>query len=66
MSQELEVLKADLESQASDGWGEGFAQKDLITPEGILNVHLWDSQNWQLMTEAEFSQRHEQTQALEL
>ena len=65
-AQELKALKEDIESQASDGWGEGFAQKDLITPEGILYVHLWDSQDWQLMTEAEFSQRYEQAQALEL
>ena len=65
-AQELEALKEDIEGQASDGWGEGFEQKDLETCEGILHLHLWDSQNWQLMTEAEFSQRYEQAQALEL
>lgn len=27
--------------QFSDGWGEGFEQRDIQVAEGILNVHFW-------------------------
>ncbi len=61
---ELYTLKDFLVGQAADGAGEGLEQQDIRTgDEGILNVHLWSSDNWQLMTEAEFTQRYEQTQA---
>lgn len=28
--------------QFSDGWGEGFEQRDIQVAEGILNVHFWE------------------------
>jgi len=57
---ELKKFKDYITGQASDGWGEGFEQQDIKVSDGILSVHLWSSGNdWQLMTEAEFSQKYE-------
>ena len=56
--EELDVLKEYLESQAADGWGEGFEQREIPVGRGLLYVHLWDGQGWE-MTAKEPGQREE-------
>lgn len=53
---ELTSLKDYIKGQASDGWGEGFAQEGIKIGEreAILFVHLWSpGDKWNIMTEKE-------------
>ena len=38
---ELSELKDYIRGQYSDGWGEGFEQRDIPVEDGNLNVHFW-------------------------
>ena len=39
-------LQDYITGQYSDGWGEGFEQRDIQIAEGILNVHFWQPENF--------------------
>ena len=53
-SGELTRLKDFISGQASDGWGEGFEQREICAGDDELYVHLWSVEDdWDIQTEAE-------------
>jgi len=57
-TEELDTLKDYLTGQYSDGFGEGFEQRDINTADGALNVHLWSYENnFYIDTQEQFSER---------
>ena len=53
-SVELTELKEFVSGQASDGFGEGFEQREISVPDGHeIYAHLWQWENWSIQTEQE-------------
>lgn len=50
---EFEKIKDNIIGQASDGWGEGFEQREISTDMGDIYVSFWDSDNWFIKTAEE-------------
>ena len=47
-------LKEFVSGQASDGFGEGFEQREISVPDGHeIYAHLWQWENWSIQTEQE-------------
>jgi hypothetical protein len=50
---ELEKIKETISGQCSDGWGEGFEQREIDCNGKEIYVSFWQSKNWSLQTAAE-------------
>ena len=50
---ELEKIKDNITGQASDGWCEGFEQREISTDMGDIYVSYWNSDNWFIKTAEE-------------
>ena len=60
-SRELQKIKDDITGQASDGWGEGFKQREISTDMGDVHITFWSNGNkWFIKTaqEMEMNQKH--------
>ena len=41
---EMKALQEYLRGQFSDGWGEGFEQREIQTADGALYIHFWEAE----------------------
>ena len=57
-AQEMGAVIESWSGQASDGWGEGFEQREIETPEGELYVSFWQSgDSFEILPEDAFFNR---------
>ena len=65
-AEELDSLKEYCVGQFSDGWGEGFEQREISTSDGNIYVHFWEYSNtYYIKTEEELKQDFEQGQGMQ-
>ncbi|KXL53787.1 antirestriction protein (ArdA) [Anaerotignum neopropionicum] len=50
---ELARIKDEITGQTSDGWGEGFEQREIKCNGKEVNVSFWGAKNWSLQTSEE-------------
>ena len=53
---EQAVLCDYISGQYSDGWGEGFEQRDIRVEDGTLAVHFWQEDGFEMTPEREMQQ----------
>lgn len=52
-NKEMDKIKEQISGQASDGWGEGFEQREIKCNGKEIYVSFWQSKNWGLQTAEE-------------
>ena len=52
-STELSKIKDEITGQCSDGWGEGFGQREIKCDGREIYVSFWQSRDWSLQTAGE-------------
>lgn len=50
---EMQIFKQTVSGQVSDGWGEGFEQREIKCNGKEVYVSFWQSKNWSLQTAEE-------------
>lgn len=63
---ELEELKEEWEGQCSDGFGEGFEQRPVMTEDGELYVRFWNPGRFQIQTEQEWEESQAQDAGMQM
>ena len=59
-AEEQAVFRAYITGQYSDGWGEGFEQRDIRVEEGTLAVHFWQEDGFKMTPTFEKTQEQVQ------
>ena len=59
-AEEQAVVCAYISGQYSDGWGEGFEQRDIRVDDGTLAVHFWQEDGFKMTPSFEKIQDHMQ------